>query len=280
MGNPLDILFGPNVVSLLRRQPTALRRIAERVKPLLMAALHPDRNHEGGPEAAAEVSEAFAKLTSASAEEVQDFAEAFLARQREREEGLKRTLREAKNEKKGMERLLSGQDRKVGVLQRDLFKAREEAVRWILSFLGITGLPGVIPIGLVHQYRIVAEFPGQDSFFRVYEFDNTARLVRTTRTDNLEIARGVLPFKLSQKTYLELGSRNPESHPRLVGSTAEKVDRALGYKVPLAELVATGILQPHVAVGLYPVLVSVTKRIPSTEFWIPAITEIVPKSSS
>lgn len=150
MKNPLEILFGTEMVFRLRRRPSALKRVAGQSKTQLMAALHPDQHLEIGPESAAEVSEAYSRLNSATTEEFEQFVSEFLDNQggRRKIEELKIKIRELEKRLSLDDRtgLINARDRTISKLQREIYtsvtdrnQAFSLAWQWIHTGIRIRG---------------------------------------------------------------------------------------------------------------------------------------------
>lgn len=198
MRNPIDVFFGTDVVSQLRRQPSALRRVAERVKPLLMAAVHPDKGLEVHSGVAAEISEAYAVLSKATPDEIERMVETFLSENSRRTNQLKIELRskrlEADNQRLIIDSLrgeVSRLEKKNQMIQHAQKSADSVTWAWIVASLG-DDLPALreatkrIRRSMLHHYRIIVQYGVE---FKAFEFDITGKIRMSVTTSDIEMAR-------------------------------------------------------------------------------------------
>jgi len=250
MSNPFDVFFGSSVVRRLRHQPRALARIAERVKPLLMATVHPDRNPTAGPEAAAELSEAFQILTTTTPDELEGFIVDFLARQKGREEELKGTLKELRSSNERLRGSVMEKDGLIARLRAHSFSQLNRLNAWIHSDYGIPSAltpAGAITRAEFHKFRVVVEHftgkLGRKKFFRGYEFDEKGGVIRVVKSDTLDAASGKIPLKQGLNSSVEVSTAR-KSRGFLLGTTVKE----LPHSMKIAEAIQEGLVGPFVAV--------------------------------
>ncbi len=259
MDNPLDILFGPGVVSRLRKQPSALKRIAERVKPLLMAGVHPDKNPDAGPEAAAEISEAYQILSGLSPDELEVHVRDFL--ETDHQNHLRLELREAKVALQGFTQQLADKDREIRSLREQVIEkvvTGEDAWRWIASDAlteakALKHLPraffpeGAVPRGMLYKYRLVVEETWEKGIvYRGYEFEMNCKVKVVITSLSLDNVRNTSTSRDSKP--LKGVRLLRQEGALLLGSAVEVPDNIL-----ISTMVKNGRLDPFVLVGRHPI---------------------------
>ncbi|KND48615.1 MAG: hypothetical protein AB200_02715 [Parcubacteria bacterium C7867-005] len=269
MRNPIDVLFGSRVIFHLRRQPAALKRIAERIKPLLMAAVHPDRNHDIGPEEAAEISEAYQRLVSMAPEDLEPLIAEFL--RQDRGEALRIQIRDLQQSKVGLELVTRKQEAKIKDLSEELFRERDgrnrsfaAALLWFqssstfeprgLEMLDENAIPrGAIPRGMLHHYRVVVEL--NDGKFRSYQFDLAGRVRLTVSTRNIRDAREAYLFQNHPLPNSRIKVSSKRDNLILIGSA-----KRLPKGIVLSRAIEDGWAKPYVEKGMQPVFVSLNRH--------------------
>lgn len=269
MRNPFEVLFGTEMVARLRKRPSALKRIASQSKAQLMAALHPDQNHEIGPEQAAEVSEAYEHLSKADKNEFEELLKEFLDNQggRRRVEELKHELRDLKRKKGSGANNLSAElvkqkeeNVRMSAQLREAQREREEAFRhawsWIHTGVRIRNAhrkpdDQSISRGHAHQFRIVAKanVNGEDKY-KAFEFDITGHIRRVITADKLNHAGNAYLYK-GGPTFLDTDIKHGSGV--LVGSIprGKRIQSKTVY-----ESLLNGEVSPYLWIGQ--VLVTIT----------------------
>ncbi len=290
MPNPIEVFFGTRMVSLLKRQPGAIARIAERAKPLLMAALHPDRNPDAGSGAAAEVSEAYEILSTASPDQLEAWVAEFISSSQNVT---------AKQKARDSQRVIAELKRKadagaVKLKEKDdaLIRTRELVELWFMANVQFAhrapGVPpgylfpeGSIPKNLLQGYRVIVKY-SEDSY-RAYEFDTTGRIRLIIRAETIDAARldasACYPRK-NGTTYLRpdgvtgVDDRGPYEY--FVGSA-----NRLPAEMTILQGIREGRIRPHAQLGMEPIFVGAysfaslrTERLPYSRGGV--IVEISP----
>jgi hypothetical protein len=265
MKNPLEILFGTDMVFRLRRRPSALKRVAGQSKTQLMAALHPDQHLEIGPESAAEVGEAYSRLISATTDEFEQFVSEFLDNQggRRKIEELKLKVRDLDNQlsqskiqQSKMAGTIKTKDDEISTLKakirrhaRDANSAFSLAWDWIYSTVRMTGPieKSGLSRGKLHHYRIITK--GNDGMYWAFEFDITGKIRRAVVSKSLESARVAYLYK-SKPTMPDAHSQGPTTKDKVLGRMVIGAISAKGIQSPTVyESLLRGEVIPFVNVG-------------------------------
>jgi hypothetical protein len=258
MDNPLEVFFGRDVLSKLRDQPSALRRVADAVKPLLMANVHPDRDVTLGGLTAAEISEAHLVLKSAEPEQIGAWVTEILTK--DRNEIYKLQLRDAKQKIEALEQKVanvqtaSKNSQKVARHTRAPKQLSEsnEVLRkvlweWILS--SVNKVPPTRKIKYVrrsalHHMRVVVKY---NDGHRGYEFNLAGEVRRTICAISQKEASTAFLFKGDDDAKMRFVT-NKYNHSILLGS-------ANNTPKNIPEELATGVISPMIAIGMIPVFV-------------------------
>jgi len=262
--NPIKVFFGNQVVANLKDQPGSLKRIAERVKPLLMGAFHPDRNPDH-KDKAAEVSEAYSILTSASKAEILIFIEEFLSIRSDK--GHKDKQKELTRQHARTQRDLESAREESRILKDQLTMMRDRFVQNLNAHTGYDPLSLVgykkelmptnrIPVGMIHHYRMVVEVKLSYglSEYRAFEFMPGARVRKVVVTVHEEDAfsMGLLrgsPIRRTKRV-------DKQSWDVLVGSGP-----TTGLGQPLLHALLNGTVEPLVTIGNTPAFFSPTNKV-------------------
>ncbi len=271
MKNPIEVLFAPGSILLLKDRPGALRRVAEKLKPFLMASVHPDRGLEATPGLASEISEAFNRIKESTDEELETLILEFARDQRG--ENMRIELRALRDEVRRLEKATSLKQRELKKANAELAELRDETFSSSVSSWQwfATGIPfkvsslqdiptsvlpnGAIPRGLLHHFRIVVRQENindsKKKEYKGYQFDISGRVRLTVHSDTLEGASFAGLLKDREPSF---GSTVLKREPGevLIGS-ADEAEKG----IPLVRAVHEGLVRPYVEVGRVPVFASV-----------------------
>lgn len=269
MRNPIDVLFSPGSILLLKTRPGALRRVAEKLKPFLMASVHPDHGLEVSPGLAAEISEAFNVIKECTDEDLEDLILEFSRKQRGEEARIE--VRALRDDVRRLGRAISLKERELEKVRSELSEIRNTKLSSAVSSWEwlVTGIPfklsslkeiptsvlpkGAIPRGLLQHFHVVVRHENivdsKKLEYTGYQFDASGRAYIVARSDTLEGASCTGHLK----------GINPSCGPKAsgrgsVGVLIGSVDEAC-KEISLSDALNGNTLKPYVAVGRVPVFV-------------------------
>jgi hypothetical protein len=220
-----------------------------------MAAFHPDRNADTGPEASAEISEAFGNLVSMSSVELEQKIAEFLHQQ----SGglLKERIRDLQRKSTALGETVRKRDAEILRLKNEVLSSRAVEKRAALTawnwISGNTGTPAVtrkvamIYRNVLHHYRIVVKCRDR---FRAFEFDLSGRVRMLVESRNINLARTAFMFSGDkERASVTIERRKSGVKEVLLGSAKTK-------PINLVSALIGGEVSPIITVGSVPVFVT------------------------